>query len=331
MNKNCKMILIILTPIITVLFSFIIYNILTFSNIKYFDPNFDEIENNKDFTVVWFCSDPHFNNVYHDKTITAGLWSDAIYDALKLDIDYAFCLGDITCFPNEHQNFNHWNQAWNIFYRNPDYVFGWNSLKDFTKGSYYLVGNHDANYKQYTHEKIGNPIDLYSIGNILFIGLHDSSVPEYGYPDDYDAYGEYMNALESVNKTLHNNIDRDVFILCHYPLQDTVHNTQSYRYALNDENNKAYGGLLEYNSVVGWLSGHCGVNPDKKNNIWKYNTFHMNVLSLSGFTHNSIFMFFYNNSKQVLVHGFNHDTKKFMKTEYFPFYLDLKYPYKMGV
>lgn len=316
-------------------------------NIKYSVPNYDYLNRNKDnLTIVWIFSDPHFVNDY-SRTVSPVEWNDIIYDAINLQTDYAFCLGDVTNWENPMQNPLYWNRSWNIFYNNPGYLFNWNNLQNYVMGRHLIVGNHDANYMSYHLEEY-NHFKEYFVGNVLFIGLNDESVPGYGYPHDMGVHGDYRKSIDLVNQSIQRYNDVfNVFILCHYPMEGTVGDNifidfgeEAYGYTtLECENQSGYQGILEYASVngfsvCGWFSGHAGVVPERGNFISRYGTIHVNALhlALGGSpifqSHNSIFLIFEEGVFDVLVLAFNHDNNCWIETDYFPSVLKLRFPFE---
>jgi len=277
-------------------------------------------------TIVWFCSDAHIG---YTSAFKYDLW-DACNDTEEIGAEYAFHIGDAI------HNLAHPGTSIQSMWS--DFNSAWNTLDVTYKNL--TVGNHDGNWK--TYSSITKLNYTYQMGNVLFVILGDEFIDGETNDSTPGAGGEYLTQIDWLNETIQENSNKNIILLIHHTLRDTTYSANG----LSDSDYfiNMFTWLNESGyHVNAWLHGHKHLSQNAAHGDMivynsTYNVTHNNIGTVCNYPSDggtlppeSVYYNFTQDSNQVTVTAYNHDTDTFYSNDDYPHTLNLSYPFDLIV
>jgi len=283
-----------------------------------------------DLFRIWMCSDMHVVGAGYNGHTSLSIWSQCIADAISLDMDVAINNGDWIDFPETH-GYSFPTQMDN-FWNNPSQTYGWADVADYTYWDNITVGNHDGGWGV-ASEADGLMLNwTHTIGNICFIGIGDYAPDENSYTYRTLPGLDYNQGQDIwLNQTIANNVDKNIFILCHSALSCTDADN-----LMDAENSTIYEGMLEYwnnsgHPVDAWLWSHDHRKPSEINIETFYGTEFISSMAISqsgkSGSYDSIFLDITNDSTTVTIRGRENQDGTWYNNFQYPSTFDMTYPF----
>ena len=303
--------------------SYLIAFMLLFALIIYPYPQTTKADDDPTTYIMWTCSDMHIRPDGGSYTCAPGTWSNVIGDAITLGANISICVGD--CVEDIGSE-----AAWDYFWENDGYTYGWEETIDYMDFTQVTIGNHCGGWGLGMPSPYGDRF-THTFGNVLLIGINDSYAEKYAYEaiDGSSWAGRYQVwNLDWVNETIQNNQDKNIILFVHHPIYNTTYESGGdqggahtmYVYESSDgcspgygcgwaarEENTNFTNMLEWLEandyhLDAWVCGHTHADEDQTNFVEKHGTTFINDLKISvsggSETRSSLFWYFTDGSSK---------------------------------